>query len=76
MKGGVTSDPFVHVYRMVLQGLLLNMGISNPVTRHSAGTLYHQELARQLANFLRKQADLTARGGMVTLPDAYCLFNR
>lgn len=64
------------VLLLLLQGLLLNMGISNPVTRHSAGSLYHQELARQLAQFLTKGADLHGRGGMLTLPDVYCLFNR
>lgn len=64
-----------------LEGLLRDMGImSNPVTRSSAGSLYHQELARQLAEFLRKGkgqgADLKGRGGMLTLHDAFCLFNR
>ncbi len=65
-----------------LQGLLLDMGISNPVTRLSAGSLYHQELARQLADFLTKSKAkngpglLAGRGGMMTLHDAFCLFNR
>lgn len=64
-----------------LEGLLRDMGImSNPVTRSSAGSLYHQELARQLAEFLLggrgKGADLKGRGGMLTLHDAFCLFNR
>ena len=54
------------------------MGIANPVTRASAGSLYHQELARQLAEFLRRgdPGILRQRGGMVTLHDAFCLFNR
>lgn len=67
-----------------LQGLLVDMGISNPVTRVSAGSLYHQELARQLAKFLTGGGKsgkttggmLAARGGMMTLHDTYCLFNR
>ena len=69
-----------------LQGLLIDMGIANPVTRVSAGSLYHQELARQLAQFLtgggkssRSKTTggmLAARGGMMTLHDTFCLFNR
>lgn len=59
-----------------LQGLLLDMGIANPVTRFSAGSLYHQELAKQLADFLKMGNDLGSRGGMLTLHDAFCLFNR
>jgi ESCRT-II complex subunit VPS36 len=68
-----------------LQGLLIDMGISNPVTRVSAGSLYHQELARQLAQFLTGGGKnsgkttggmLAARGGMMTLHDTFCLFNR
>lgn len=70
-----------------LQGLLMDMGIANPVTRVSAGSLYHQELARQLALFLTGGGKsncnskttggmLAARGGMMTLHDTFCLFNR
>ena len=59
-----------------LQGLLLDMGIANPVTRFSAGSLYHQELAKQLADFLKMGNNLALRGGMLTLHDAFCLFNR
>jgi len=67
-----------------LQGLLIDMGIFNPVTRVSAGSLYHKELARQLAQFLTGGGKssratggmLAARGGMMTLHDTYCLFNR
>merc|ERR1719183_323097 len=35
-----------------LNSLLLDIGIDSPVTKESAGALYHQELARQLAQFL------------------------
>ena len=61
--------------------LTQEMGVmANPVTRSSAGSLYHQELARQLAEFLGKGkgqgGDLKGRDGMLTLHDAFCLFNR
>ena len=57
-----------------LDALLMTIGIANPVTKQSAGSLYHQELSRQLAGFL--QAPLAKAHGMLALPDAYCLFNR
>lgn len=53
---------------------LLNLGIVSPVTKESAGGLYHQELSRQLADFLG--GPVARAGGLMPLPDAYCLFNR
>nr|KAI3430421.1 hypothetical protein D9Q98_005016 [Chlorella vulgaris] len=53
---------------------LLNLGIVSPVTRDTAGSLYHQELARQLADFLK--APVERASGMMPLPDVYCLYNR
>jgi ESCRT-II complex subunit VPS36 len=53
---------------------LIAMGITSPVTRASAGARYHQELARQLADFL--SGPLGRAGGVMLLPDVYCLFNR
>jgi ESCRT-II complex subunit VPS36 len=53
---------------------LIAMGITSPVTRASAGVRFQQELARQLADFLA--APLAKAGGVMMLPDVYCLFNR
>ncbi|KAG1678287.1 hypothetical protein FOA52_013908 [Chlamydomonas sp. UWO 241] len=53
---------------------LIAMGIASPVTKESAGSRYATELARQLADFLEKP--LAAQGGIMTLPDVYCLYNR
>ncbi|KNA13538.1 hypothetical protein SOVF_115790 [Spinacia oleracea] len=57
-----------------VQELLLSVGIISPVTKESAGALYHQQLARQLADFVR--VPLERAGGMINLIDVYCLFNR
>lgn len=53
---------------------LIAMGIASPVTKASAGSRYQQELSRQLADFLA--APLARAGGVMMLPDVYCLFNR
>ncbi len=53
---------------------MVNIGISNPVTRQSTGRHYHQELAREIAHFIFPY--LKASGGMLTLTDTYCLYNR
>lgn len=55
-------------------GYLAQMGISAPVTKNSAGSQYHTELSKQLADFCVKIMKKT--GPMITLPDLYCLFNR
>ncbi|PPD75394.1 hypothetical protein GOBAR_DD27664 [Gossypium barbadense] len=56
-----------------MQDWLLSVGIISPVTKESAGALYHQQLSRQLADFVR--IPLERAGGMINLIDAYCLFN-
>ncbi|BDA42551.1 probable vacuolar protein-sorting-associated protein 36 at C-terminar half [Coccomyxa sp. Obi] len=57
-----------------MEAELISMGITSPVTKATAGALYHRELSRQLADFLVPRIDKA--GGMMPLPDTYCLFNR
>ncbi|CAJ2657187.1 unnamed protein product [Trifolium pratense] len=57
-----------------MQELLLSVGIISPVTKESAGALYHQQLSRQLADFVKVPLDRA--GGIINLIDIYCLFNR
>jgi ESCRT-II complex subunit VPS36 len=59
-----------------METIMQNIGVISPVTRLSAGRLYHQQLARQLAELLYHQHRLQRLGGMITLTDAYCLYNR
>lgn len=53
---------------------LIELGIVSPVTKQSAGKQYHEQLSRQLAEFLEK--NLQREKGMMVLHDVYCLFNR
>lgn len=57
-----------------LSALMLDMGITSPVTRENAGGAYFEQLARQLAEYLGGQ--MTQNGGIMTLSDIYCVFNR
>ncbi|KAI8571533.1 hypothetical protein RHMOL_Rhmol01G0127200 [Rhododendron molle] len=57
-----------------MQDWLLSVGIASPVTKESAGALYHQQLSRQLADFVK--IPLERSGGMINLIDIYCVFNR
>ena len=59
-----------------IDAILQSMGIASPVTKFSAGRLYHQQLARQLADFLHESNRLSRLGGMMTLTDVYGIFNR
>lgn len=54
--------------------VLQNAGITSPVTRAGAGNMYHNELARQIAHFLREP--LRQFGDMLLLTDIYCMYNR
>ncbi|KAJ2888771.1 Vacuolar protein-sorting-associated protein 36, partial [Coemansia aciculifera] len=53
---------------------LLALGIDSPVTRDSAGAVFHSELARELCDYLEHY--VAQCGGSVALVDAYCLYNR
>lgn len=57
-----------------LTALMLDMGITSPVTRENSGGAYFQQLARQLAEYLGDQ--MPRNGGIMTLSDIYCMFNR
>jgi len=54
---------------------LLQMGISSPVTKKTAGSLYHTELSRQLSDWLKNVLAMSTTK-MLPLPDLYCFFNR
>ncbi|XP_065191065.1 vacuolar protein-sorting-associated protein 36-like [Sycon ciliatum] len=70
-KGSLTDDETT-----ALKSYLLSVGIANPVTRetHGSGATYHRELAKQLSVFLQEQ--LKDTGGIMTMQDIYCRFNR
>lgn len=53
---------------------MVSMGIASPVTRANAGSDFHTQLARELDRVL--PGALARGGGMLTLPDVFCLFNR
>ncbi|GAN02962.1 vacuolar protein sorting protein [Mucor ambiguus] len=71
----VSKDPTNEDNEMsTLRTHLLNLGIASPVTKGSAGSIYHQELSRELADFLAKF--FQKEDDMKSLTDVYCLFNR
>ena len=59
-----------------IDAILQSIGIASPVTKFSAGRLYHKQLARQLADYLHDSNRLSRLGGMMTLTDIYGIFNR
>jgi len=54
---------------------LLQMGISSPVTKNSAGASFHSELARQLSEFVCAYLK-HEKTFMIPLTDLFCVFNR
>ncbi|GBG31232.1 Vacuolar protein sorting-associated protein 36 [Hondaea fermentalgiana] len=56
--------------------LLNDMGIANPATKRACGSRYHEELARELADFLAKHLKRHSATGAIALTDLYCLVNR
>ncbi|CAH0477142.1 unnamed protein product [Peronospora belbahrii] len=57
-----------------LSSLMLDMGITSPVTRENSGAAYYEQLARQLTEYLSDH--MPRNGGIMTLSDIYCMFNR
>ncbi|KAL6327156.1 hypothetical protein AAG906_015195 [Vitis piasezkii] len=78
LLSGPTTQPGANDEEMgskqEMQDWMLSVGIASPVTKESAGALYHQQLSRQLADFVK--IPLEKAGGMINLIDIYCLFNR
>lgn len=62
--------------RNEMESIMQSIGIVSPVTKFSAGRLFHTELSRQLADVLLRGDLLRKMGGMLSLTDAYCVFNR
>ncbi len=62
--------------RNEMENILQNIGMISPVTKLSAGRMYHQQLAQQIADLLHSNSRLARLGGMVTVTDVYCLYNR
>ena len=58
------------------ESILDHMGIANPVTKETSGSVYMQELSRQLADFVIRLLTATSSGGMMQLVEVYCAFNR
>ncbi|KAJ2867573.1 Vacuolar protein-sorting-associated protein 36 [Coemansia aciculifera] len=63
-----------HAPEHAFRQYLLDLGIDSPVTRDSAGAVFHSELARELCDYLEHY--VAQCGGSVALVDAYCLYNR
>jgi ESCRT-II complex subunit VPS36 len=59
-----------------LVSMLQNMGMTSALSAKQTGSTYHTQLARQIVDFLKLDSKLSKCGGMMTLTDVYCLFNR
>lgn len=58
-----------------LSQMMMQMGIITPITKENSGSLYHEELARQICQFL-VQSQALMKNGMSSLSDIYCAYNR
>jgi ESCRT-II complex subunit VPS36 len=68
-QGGENADD------AAFRAAMVQLGIASPVTRETAGSKYHDELSRQLADWLLKRP-LQTSGGVLLMTDLYCMFNR
>jgi EAP30/Vps36 family len=60
-----------------LLNMIADMGIDSPVTKAATGNnvrLYRMDLAKQMSDFLTKV--VVRVGGVITIADAYCSYNR
>ena len=55
--------------------ILNTMGITNPVTKSVAGSLFEEQLSRQIFEFIEMPLRKTP-GNMLQLTDVYCMYNR
>ena len=57
-----------------LRRLVLSLGIKSPVTRLNAGAGFHTDLGQQFGDFVK--SFIGKFNGIVSMCDAFCLFNR
>lgn len=63
--------------RTDIYSLTSRRSIVAPITKESAGSLFHEELARSICGWLAGPAGRAlCPDGLVTLPDVYCAYNR
>ncbi|KAJ2082352.1 Vacuolar protein-sorting-associated protein 36 [Coemansia sp. RSA 988] len=72
--GGGESDEDSAARVDAFRQYVLDLGIESPVTKDTAGAVFHEELARELCDYLENY--VSQSGGTVALVDAYCLYNR
>ncbi|KAN0029079.1 hypothetical protein ACTFIV_010949 [Dictyostelium citrinum] len=63
------------------RSFLLEMGIESPVTKKTAKSKYHDQLSKQLSDWIitkniLKQNKGSGNNEMIALSDLYCIFNR
>ncbi|CAO3570533.1 unnamed protein product [Mortierella alpina] len=68
------SDTMNNEETATFKTYLLSMGIAAPVTKDTAGAVFHKELARELVEFILPIVE--REGGTMSLMDIYCVFNR
>ncbi|KAF9939310.1 hypothetical protein BGZ75_003966 [Mortierella antarctica] len=68
------SDTMNNEETATFKTYLLSMGIAAPVTKDTAGAVFHKELARELFEFILPIVE--REGGTMSLMDIYCVFNR
>ena len=68
-QGAINADETAE-----FKSVLLSMGIANPVTRQTSGnqTKYHQDLSRQLSDFLLPVVQVSANSIIISLPEVHC----
>jgi ESCRT-II complex subunit VPS36 len=57
-----------------IRGVMSTLGFTTGVTEETAGKNFHQQLARELCDFVYPHCE--AAGGLISLYDVYCLYNR
>lgn len=57
-----------------INGILQNIGFIDPVTKETSGKEYYTQLSKQIAAFLTDY--LSQSIGIISLIDAYCVYNR
>jgi len=78
-KGGNDGDDGNSEDTKQLTSMLQNMGMITALSSHQVNSKseYHDRLARQISDFLQiSTSKFKKAGGIMTLTDVYCLFNR
>lgn len=75
-KQSISSNTDLDGTDSLLKSYFLQLGIDSPITKDAAGSMFHQELAKEIGKVILPLISKPPYLDLMDLMDVYCIFNR